>query len=609
MRMGRLSLRLRMALTINGFIVLSLFLLIVLLTRQTYEFAREQAFTNCRETAHRYVSEVRATMNNALLITRTLEQTLEGLKLAWVNDRSLYNSMLSQVLRANPGLVGVWSAWEPDALDGNDATFSGKSGHDKTGRFIPSWVRVADDVELDKLTDYDKAGAGDYYLLARNSGMEMLLEPRPVKVAGKETRVVTVASPIRYNGAVVGVVGVDMPVQNIQSIVASIRPYGTGWARLIASSGRVIAHADRTQAGELLQDSFTKGLVEKAIASGKTSAGTVFSPSLKADVYEIVVPVDAGDIKAGWALAVSLPLDRVMAEARRVMFRIILIGGLTVLVMVGVVAGLARSLSMPLKHVADGLSSASAQLESVSKQTQSASQSLAEGASEQAASLETTSASLEQMSAMTESDAQTAVAADGVAKATAKMADQGVEAMANMQAAIARIRSSAVETAKIIKTIDEIAFQTNLLALNAAVEAARAGEAGKGFAVVAMEVRNLARRSADAARTTAELIESSQQNAEQGVKVTEEVARSLASIRGNAGKVAKLIEETAESAREQAKGIDQVSKSVMELDKVVQENVSNAEESSSASEELSAQAQELNSMVTELVGLVDGTSS
>jgi ABC-type transporter Mla subunit MlaD len=276
------------------------------------------------------------------------------------------------------------------------------------------------------------------------------------------------------------------------------------------------------------------------------------------------------------------------------------------LVVILVAYGFARSLVSPLNAVIAGLNESAKTVSSASGQISGASQELAQGASEQASSLEETSSALEEMVSMTRQNADNANQANGVAKQASDLANEGVESMQKMTEAIDKIKASAAETAKIIKTIDEVAFQTNLLALNAAVEAARAGEAGKGFAVVAEEVRNLARRSAEAAKNTADLIEGAQKNAEAGVQVTAEVARNLADIKDNAGKVATLIAEIAAASKEQSQGIDQVNTAVSEMDKVVQQNAANAEESASASEELSSQAEKLNGMVGELTAMVTG---
>ncbi len=268
-----------------------------------------------------------------------------------------------------------------------------------------------------------------------------------------------------------------------------------------------------------------------------------------------------------------------------------------------------RSITGPIRRVIEGLQSGSEQVTAASGQVSSASQSLAQGASEQASSLEETSSSLEEMASMTRQNADNAGQANSTMKETGSQVSNGVEAMQRMSSAIDAIKKSSSETAKIIKTIDEIAFQTNLLALNAAVEAARAGEAGKGFAVVAEEVRNLARRSAEAAKNTADLIEGAQKNADAGVAVAADVAKNLAGIQESSGKVGTLVAEIAAASKEQAQGIDQINTAVSEMDKVVQQNAANAEESASASEELSSQAQELNAMVADLMAIVGGSSA
>ena len=273
---------------------------------------------------------------------------------------------------------------------------------------------------------------------------------------------------------------------------------------------------------------------------------------------------------------------------------------------VGLLTGilLTRSIVNPINRVISVLKNGSDQVTSASNQLSASSQELAQGASEQAASLEETAASIEEMSSMIQRNAENTRQARDMSNEANRVATDGVESMSRLSNSISEIQASSAETAKIIKTIDEIAFQTNLLALNAAVEAARAGEAGKGFAVVAEEVRNLAKRSAEAAKNTSELITSSQKNVDNGVAVTADVRKILGEIGKNVTKVKDLMNEVSASSEEQAKGIDQINKAVNEMDSITQRTSANAEESASASEELSAQSEELKGTVVQLVNIV-----
>ncbi len=256
---------------------------------------------------------------------------------------------------------------------------------------------------------------------------------------------------------------------------------------------------------------------------------------------------------------------------------------------------------------ADSLSETSLQVTAAAGQVAAASQTLAEGSTQQAASLEETSASLEEMSSMTKRNADSAQQAKELSHLTRGSADAGATHMRDMREAMDAIKASSDDIAKIIKTIDEIAFQTNILALNAAVEAARAGEAGMGFAVVAEEVRALAQRSAQSAKETATKIEDAISKSEHGVVISGKVAASLADIVEKARRMDSLVAEIANASAEQSQGIHQVNTAVSQMDKVTQSNASGAEESAAAAEELNAQAAAMQQSVTDLRRLITST--
>jgi methyl-accepting chemotaxis protein len=213
------------------------------------------------------------------------------------------------------------------------------------------------------------------------------------------------------------------------------------------------------------------------------------------------------------------------------------------------------------------------------------------------------------MASMTKQNADNARQADALMQEAARVVEEANSSMTTLIASMQEITRASEETAKIIKTIDEIAFQTNLLALNAAVEAARAGEAGAGFAVVADEVRNLAMRAAEAAKNTANLIEGTVSIVRDGSEVVNKTATAFSQVTGGTAKVKELVAEIAGASGEQAQGVEQINQAVNEMNQVTQQVAANAEQSASASEELNAQATQSRNFVGELVELVYGGNS
>lgn len=264
-------------------------------------------------------------------------------------------------------------------------------------------------------------------------------------------------------------------------------------------------------------------------------------------------------------------------------------------------------ITKPIKQAIEGLTVGSEELASASAQVAAASQSLAESTSEQAASVQETSSTLEETSSMVHQNRENTQQAATLAKQANQFAEKSNDEMAKMSSSMTELKSSSNEIAKIIKVIDEIAFQTNILSLNAAVEAARAGDAGKGFAVVAEEVRNLAQRSAQAAKDTAVIIESNIDLSDTSVSIANTVKDSVEAIGEQARKVSDLLDEISVATNEQAMGVEQINKAVSQMEMALSSNATTADESASASRSLSDQAVNVKDIVDSLAILVENS--
>ena len=373
----------------------------------------------------------------------------------------------------------------------------------------------------------------------------------------------------------------------------------TGYMFMVDQAGMIIAHSDKKKIGKLNITQFDWGKTFVKLGQG--------SLTYNFEGIEKLVAFDKLD-SLNWQIAAAAPTVEFLSYATHLGKLILAIGLATLLAMILIVFILLRSLIKPLVATIGNLKENAQQVKAGADQITVASQSLAEGASEQAASLEQTSSSLEEMSSMTKRNADSARKASELARSARQSSDSGAKNVQTMTTAMDAIKVSSSDIAKIIKTIDEIAFQTNILALNAAVEAARAGEAGMGFAVVAEEVRNLAQRSAQAARETAAKIEGAIHTTEQGVIISNKVASELSVIAEQVRKVDELVAEIAAASQEQSQGIEQVNSAVTQMDKTTQSNAASAEECASAASELNSQSVSLNQSMKDLLAVIEGSN-
>ena len=632
------TLRVRTLLSIGAMVLAVLGITIALVTVRGAALQKEVSLQYAEQLARTNASEVAGRLEDALATAHALAQSFQGLKAAGAANRTAADGLMKSVLEGNPGYLGVWTVWEPNAFDGKDTDFAGKPAHDASGRYIPYWNRGSTGIAVEALMDYEKPGIGNYNLLARESGQETLLEPYAYKIGDKEVLMTTVAVPIKIGGKVVGVTGVDLTLDQFQGGVAKIRLFDTGYASLVSHTGKFVADVDANNITQDIGSSPEASAAKAAILAGKPYESDSFNVRLGTQATSIYVPVQIGGTTTPWAFVTTMADDKMLAGTTQMRNLALGVGALGILVvMLGLNTLLNRLVLKPiggepakaseiaaqvaqgdltgridvasndrssmlsqLKHMQASLAQVVAAVRSGSEGVATASAEIAQGnhdlsarTEHQASALEQTAASMEQLSTTVQQNADSARHANQLAANASTVAVRGGEVVGQVVETMKDINASSRRIADIIQVIDGIAFQTNILALNAAVEAARAGEQGRGFAVVASEVRNLAGRSAQAAKEIKLLINDSVERVERGSSLVNTAGSTMAEVVSSIRQVTDIMGEISAASREQATGVGQVNEAVSQMDQATQQNAALVEQMAAAASGLQSQAQAL----------------
>jgi methyl-accepting chemotaxis protein len=577
-----------------------------LVAENSLKTAERQAVDKSSAIAKAYANEMRVSVEQGLGIARTLAQHLASAKKNNHLERGPVEHSFQNILESNKGLIGVWTGWEPNAWDGHDANYANAKGYDKSGRFVPYLSFEKGKATLTPLMDYDKPGAGDFYLVPKARLKETMVEPYLYPVDGVQTLMTSAVVPIFFEGKFVGVAGVDLPLKDLQRDALKIKPFETSAAYLVTNEGNFVAHPDEKMLTKHSSFDVAPEKFKAAFTKGESLVITGMDPELKEECLYVVSPMTMGATEAPWSLVIRTPLKTVMADARAMVWTQAIIAIIGTIVLLVAVLFIARYIAKAVTSITNRLSETGDNVTVAIEQLSLAGQSLSQSASESAASLEETVAALEEMSSMVRMNSDNAKQAAQLSSQSSESAHKGEVEMTSLMQSMEDISKSSKEIEEIINVIDDIAFQTNLLALNAAVEAARAGEQGKGFAVVAEAVRALAQRSAVAAKDINTLIKSNVTKIENGTLQANRSGDVLKSIVTSVKKVSDLNLEISTASEEQATGIQQISKAMNQLDASVQSNAASSEEIAGTSTDISNQANVMKASTDEMNVFVHG---
>ncbi len=483
---------------------------------------------------------------------------------------------------------------------------------DKTGNIIYTDTHEADYGTNLVNGKYSDSNLAEGFLKTLTTGEVTFMDFKYYQPSSEPASfIITPLTDVHNNNAIVGAFAVQISLDKINKIMNDSEGLGESGETYLVGSDGLLRSNSRLDSNLTVNNSFENHIAIKTEAIKNALSGKNETKFIKdyrgVEVLSSYEPVKIHDKK--WAIVAEIDKSEALAAVYNLKINSLVIFLLSIITIVIAAILITKSITKPINRLVKDINQNSLFVASASNQLKNSSQQLAEGSTEQASSIQEISSTLEETSSMVTQNSRNSQESVNIASCVSHSSNKANREMDDMMKSMGDLKQSSNEIAKIIKVIDEIAFQTNILALNAAVEAARAGDAGQGFAVVAEEVRNLAQKSAQAAKNTAGIIEDNVNISEQGVMISRQVKDSLNEINTQSEKVNALLGEIAEASQEQAQGLLEVNKSISSIDQVIQNNASNAEESASASEELSSQSENMKLVVNNLVAIISGSES